>query len=76
MIIFWTVFSIIIGALVGLGIGILNSWCKISKKLLCMHEYEFYCNIYGDWIIHFKYKRSLWKCTRCGKRQFRKELNK
>ncbi len=37
------------------------------KRLFCKHyKVTFVRNIYGDEIIHFGWKRSLWKCVKCG----------
>jgi hypothetical protein len=44
------------------------------KRFWCEHEYEFVRNIYGDEINECGGYRSLWKCSKCGKYQYRKEL--
>lgn len=44
------------------------------KRFWCEHEYEFVRNIYGDEINECGGYRSLWKCSKCGKYQHRKEL--
>lgn len=37
------------------------------KRLFCKHyKLTFVRNIYGDEIIAFGWKRSLWKCHHCG----------
>lgn len=37
------------------------------KRLFCKHyKVTFVRNIYGDEIISFGYKRSLWRCEKCG----------
>ena len=37
------------------------------KRLFCKHyKVIFVRNIYGDEIIEYGYKRSIWKCARCG----------
>ncbi len=37
------------------------------KRLFCKHyKVTFVRNIYGDEIIAFGWKRSLWKCVKCG----------
>ena len=36
------------------------------KRLFCRHTYLFVRNIYGDEIIERGWKRSLWKCVKCG----------
>lgn len=47
---------------------------KAIKHLFCRHEYIFVRNIYGDEIILTGYKRSIWKCTKCGKYKFKDNL--
>ena len=49
---------------------------NIIKQLFCKHEYEFVRNIYGDEINHRDGKRSIWKCNKCGKYQYREFLYK
>jgi uncharacterized membrane protein YgcG len=40
---------------------------KFIKRLFCHHtDATFVRNIYGDEIIRWGYKRSLWRCTKCG----------
>lgn len=46
------------------------------KSLFCKHEYEFVRNIHGDEINYMGGKRSIWKCKKCGKIQYRDELEK
>ena len=46
------------------------------KSWFCKHEYEFISNIYGDEINWCGGYRSLWKCKKCGKRQWREQLYK
>jgi len=37
------------------------------KRLFCKHyKVIFVRNIYGDEIIEYGYKRSIWKCDKCG----------
>jgi hypothetical protein len=45
------------------------------KRLFCRHEFIFGRNIYGDEIINWGYKRSLWRCNLCGKIEARDELH-
>ena len=40
----------------------------------CEHEYEFVRNIYGDEINLCGGYRSIWKCKKCGKIEYRKNL--
>jgi len=40
----------------------------------CNHEYKFISNIYGDQINYYNGKRSIWKCKKCGKIEYRDEL--
>lgn len=47
---------------------------NIIRQLFCKHNYHFYRNIYGDEIIYCGYKRSIWKCTKCGKEIYKDEL--
>jgi len=42
----------------------------------CEHEYEFVRNIYGDEINWCGGYRSIWKCKKCGKIEYRKNLQK
>ena len=49
---------------------------SILKKIFCKHDYHFYRNIYGDEIIYCGYKRSIWKCSKCGKKKYKDELLK
>ncbi len=42
----------------------------------CEHEYEFVRNIYGDEINLCGGYRSIWKCKKCGKIEYRKNLQK
>ena len=37
------------------------------KRLFCTHNFEFVRNLYGDQISEEGYKRSVWKCSKCGK---------
>jgi len=40
---------------------------KLLKRLFCKHyKVEFVRNIYGDEILMWNYKRSIWKCVKCG----------
>ena len=40
---------------------------RFFKRLFCQHELEFVRNIYGDEIIERGWKRSIWRCRKCGK---------
>lgn len=46
----------------------------IKRLLFCKHDYKFVRNIYGDEIIYVGWKRSLWKCSKCGAYQYRDYL--
>lgn len=50
---------------------IMPNW---MKRLFCKHKYIFHRNIYGDEIICVGYKRSVWKCTKCGRYQYAEKL--
>lgn len=45
------------------------------KRLFCTHSFEFVRNLYGDQIIEWGWKRSVWRCAKCGKLQGRDELH-
>ena len=47
---------------------------KWIKRLFCEHEYEFVRNIYGDEINACGGYRSIWKCKKCSKIEYRKKL--
>ena len=47
---------------------------KWVKRLFCEHEYEFVRNIYGDEINACGGYRSIWKCKKCSKIEYRKKL--
>lgn len=40
---------------------------QFFRRLFCRHEFAFVRNIYGDEIIERGWKRSIWKCRKCGK---------
>lgn len=47
---------------------------NLLKKLFCKHEeLEFIENVHGDMINHLNC-RSIWKCCKCGKIIFKKDL--
>lgn len=48
----------------------------LIKQLFCKHEYKYIRGIYGDEIILSGYKRSVWKCEKCGKFKGSKSLEK
>lgn len=45
------------------------------KRFFCAHSFEFVRNIYGDEIIVCGWKRSVWRCAKCGKVQDRDALH-
>jgi hypothetical protein len=45
------------------------------KKLFCKHLYEHVMNFYGDYIRLMGWKRSMWKCRKCGKVKFSYNLD-
>lgn len=49
---------------------------KLIKRLFCDHDYVWDRNIHGGEIPIAGYKRSWWKCSKCGKMQLRDELYK
>lgn len=46
------------------------------KRLFCKHNYVFVKNIYGDEIVYMGFKRSIWKCGKCGKTKLSDYLDK
>ena len=48
---------------------------NILKRLFCKHTYKFVRNIYGDEIRYLGWKRSIWKCSKCGKIKYLKHIN-
>ena len=49
---------------------------NLFKRLFCKHEYEFVRNIHGDEINWCGGYRSLWRCKKCNKLQWRESLYK
>jgi hypothetical protein len=49
---------------------------ELIKQLFCKHEYYFARNIYGDEINYCGGYRSLWRCKKCNKLQWRESLYK
>ena len=45
------------------------------RSLFCRHGYAWRRNIHGDEIIACGFKRSVWRCTKCGAIQWRGELH-
>lgn len=45
------------------------------KQLFCKHNYSFVRNIYGDEIRLSGWKRSEWRCSKCGKIKYSDRLN-
>lgn len=52
----------------------MNWLYKLIQKIGCDHEYKWVRNIYGDEINLTDGKRSIWKCFKCDKIQYRDEL--
>lgn len=46
------------------------------KRLFCEHEDKFVRNIYGDEIIQAGFKRSVWKCKKCGRVKLKDQLGR
>lgn len=47
------------------------------QRLFCRHkDTSFVRNIHGDEIIAYGYKRSIWRCSACGKLVPKDELHK
>ena len=50
--------------------------CAVISRFLCKHDYLWVRNVYGDEIyMTGKFKRSWWKCNKCGKWQSREQLH-
>lgn len=45
--------------------------CKFWKKYTCNHDWEHVRNLHGDEINSYNGVRSIWKCPKCGKYDFR-----
>ena len=43
-------------------------------RLFCKHDYAYLSNIYGDMIRYADWKRSIWKCKKCGKIKYKDNL--
>lgn len=52
----------------------MNWFKKFFKKYWCDHDWEFDSNIYGDQINACGGYRSIWKCKKCGKIEYRRYL--
>lgn len=49
---------------------------NIIRQLFCKHDYKFVRNIYGDEIRYLGWKRSEWRCSKCGKLKLEDNLFK
>lgn len=51
---------------------------KLFKRLFCKHEYKWLRNMHGDEIniisTSKKIYRSVWACEKCGKVQYKEQL--
>ena len=47
----------------------------LLKRLFCRHDWRHHSNLYGDQIIEWGYKRSVWRCAKCGLLQGRDQLH-
>jgi hypothetical protein len=48
----------------------------VISRFFCKHDFLWLRNVYGDEIyMTGKFKRSWWKCNKCGKWQSREQLN-
>lgn len=47
---------------------------QLCKQLFCKHEWVHTSNIYGDMIRYTGWKRSVWKCKKCGKIKYKENL--
>lgn len=46
------------------------------KRLFCKHDFTLIRTIHGDEIIRSGWKRSIWKCSKCGKTKLSEYLDK
>ena len=46
---------------------------SIFKQLVCKHDWEFKFNLHGDAVIYSGYKRTAYRCKKCGQYKFLKE---
>ena len=44
------------------------------RSLLCRHHWMPWANLYGDQIRDWGWKRSVWRCSKCGRIQARDAL--
>lgn len=49
---------------------------NILKRLFRKHDYQWVRNSYGDEIRYLGWKRSVWKCSKCGKYKLENNLYK
>lgn len=47
---------------------------NLFRRLFCKHSFDFIRNIYGDEIRYYGWKRSIWKCSKCGKLHYSRNL--
>lgn len=47
---------------------------QLCKQLFCKHEWVHVSNIYGDMIRYTGWKRSVWKCKKCGRLKYKENL--
>ena len=48
---------------------------RFLMAFFCRHRYVFRRNLFGDQIIEWGWKRSVWQCSKCGNWQGRDELH-
>jgi hypothetical protein len=48
---------------------------KFLRRLFCQHDWSFAGNLYGDQIIEWGGKRSVWTCVKCDKTVARDKLH-
>lgn len=48
---------------------------RLFRRVFCKHQYAFRRNLYGDEIIEWGWKRSIWQCEHCGNLQGRDSLH-
>ena len=53
----------------------MRRWWQRILPILCEHDWRWLRNLYGDAIEEYGGARSVWRCHRCGKFDYRGELH-
>jgi hypothetical protein len=63
-------------SIVAFGAAVSNCIKRLVIKFFCEHDMQWVRNIYGDEINYTNGKRSMWKCNKCDKTEYRRGLIK